>query len=83
MAAPQVISLGIGSPASIEWFITFGLGAGAAVVDTTTFSSTGIFSPKPMGAPRSRNVDLAPRNVGLRERDRNEYSGRDRPLRGR
>lgn len=27
MAASQVISLGIGSPSSIEWFLTFGLGA--------------------------------------------------------
>jgi len=26
MAAPQIISLGIGSPASIGWFLTFGLG---------------------------------------------------------
>ena len=26
MAAPQIISLGIGAPANIGWFITLGLG---------------------------------------------------------
>ena len=42
MAAPQVISLGIGSPASIGWFITFGLGdLGGAVEEAATAGNVG------------------------------------------
>ena len=63
MAAPQIISLGIGAPASIGWFITLGLGFEAPVVQggnprNLMIGEGRVYSPGPRLNPGSGRLNI-------------------------